>query len=513
MSGPQALETFSAALEDASNKGAFACGGRIPILLDTKDASEHDPGVGIQKSDHDQIIAPKPVTIRYGPPGQAFTSLISSCEPAAFGRGGENVYDEQYRKATKLDVSDFCTDFCPYQTGIIDVVSQLLMPPVKQKSVVPVPVTQPATMPEHIEPNTRALHIALAGYTYVDSMTLTEINTSLTRDDLASILQLYEQKFGRNLEKVLEHRLSDPDLVLLDILAEALAHARAENVSDDTDVETEATTLGVRAELYKLNVYSGPSGRFKAHVDTPRSETQIGSLIVCLPSEFEGGNLSTTHQENTVEFDWSRSSSANQTPSIHWAAFYSDCSHEVQEVTAGHRVTLTYDLYASRGSGLLAGGKHSMDATRLPLYQPLFDLLQCRTFMTTGGRMAISLVHAYPHTHGLLYRNMPRTLKGADMMLYETLLRLKLAGVFIRVMDLTEELTEQRMNKTYGLDDSDGETDAVPGADMFYRSGFEPITISSSGPLGTCDLVGGCQDGSVSEMCSGSDIREISRWK
>ncbi|RSL41595.1 hypothetical protein CEP53_012676 [Fusarium sp. AF-6] len=37
--------------------------------------------------------------------------------------------------------------------------------------------------------------------------------------------------------------------------------------------------LGVRAEMYKLNVYSGPSGKFKAHVDTPRSDRQMGSLV------------------------------------------------------------------------------------------------------------------------------------------------------------------------------------------------------------------------------------------
>ena len=45
---------------------------------------------------------------------------------------------------------------------------------------------------------------------------------------------------------------------------------------------------GVRAELYKLNVYSAPSGKFKAHVDTPRSEKQFGSLVVCLPVAHEG---------------------------------------------------------------------------------------------------------------------------------------------------------------------------------------------------------------------------------
>lgn len=39
---------------------------------------------------------------------------------------------------------------------------------------------------------------------------------------------------------------------------------------------------GVVAELYKLNVYSGPWGKFKPHVVTPRGFTQFGSLVVCL---------------------------------------------------------------------------------------------------------------------------------------------------------------------------------------------------------------------------------------
>lgn len=44
----------------------------------------------------------------------------------------------------------------------------------------------------------------------------------------------------------------------------------------------------VRVNLYKLNVYSGPSENFKAHVDMPRSEMQVGSLVVYLPSAFTG---------------------------------------------------------------------------------------------------------------------------------------------------------------------------------------------------------------------------------
>lgn len=45
---------------------------------------------------------------------------------------------------------------------------------------------------------------------------------------------------------------------------------------------------GVVAELYKLNVYSFPCGMFKPHIDTPRGRTQFGSLVVCLPTKFQG---------------------------------------------------------------------------------------------------------------------------------------------------------------------------------------------------------------------------------
>lgn len=100
---------------------------------------------------------------------------------------GKDVLDETYRKASKLDATDLCTDFCPYEAGIIDIVTQTLLPPTVEQS----------------------------------------------RD-------------GRRNRK------------------------------------------GVRAELYKLNVYSVPSGHFKAHVNTPRGNDQIGSLVVSLPIDFEG---------------------------------------------------------------------------------------------------------------------------------------------------------------------------------------------------------------------------------
>jgi hypothetical protein len=491
MSEQQLLGAFSSALGEADSQSTFACGGNIPIVFDPTTTSGYSNS-DIESQVSDQVIMTKPVTIRYGAPGQgqtlrlptdttmdpAFLNLVNACEPATFGREGRDVHDEQYRKATKLDTADFCTDFCPYENGIIDIVSQLLMPSIKRKVSSPVKSKEPLPA---IRADVAFLHAAIEGSRGFDLMTVMEVITSRSPVDLASIMTLYKERYDQRLDSVLEQRLEDTDLVLLDILAEACPpddRAQPTMNQDDDNTKLAGTNMGIRAELYKLNIYGGPSGKFRVHVDTPRSETQIGSLVVCLPSKFEGGILSVSHQGNTVGFDWSASSSTDQVPCIQWAAFYSDCCHEVQEVTAGHRVTLTYNLYASRGSGLLAGKNHSMDATRLPVYRPLVNLLRSSTFMSEGGLMAIGLAHAYPYTHALLHRNMPAALKGADMMLYEILLALDLRAESIRVMDLSEECVEIRANLGEDSDVDDEMTGVPRDEDTFYRLGFEAMKIS-----------------------------------
>ena len=60
------------------------------------------------------------------------------------------------------------------------------------------------------------------------------------------------------------------------------------------------TVVGLRAELYKLNIYAR-GGFFKAHVDTPRSEKMFGSLVVCLPTQFTGGELIVRHHKEEIK--------------------------------------------------------------------------------------------------------------------------------------------------------------------------------------------------------------------
>lgn len=192
------LDELRKSLKQQARTATFALGGSVPIS--TSEESTTKPALNsIERPSHiSHPIRPststlrpsKPVHIRFGQPGTgnnlilptAPTSptlqhLIQACTPASFGLNGRDIHDANYRKAGKLDTTDFATSFCPYETGIVDVINQVL-------------VTDPC--------------------------------------------------------------------------------------------------LGTRAELYKLNVYSAPSGLFRAHVDTPRGEEQFGSLVVSLPVAHEG---------------------------------------------------------------------------------------------------------------------------------------------------------------------------------------------------------------------------------
>ncbi|KAL8993483.1 MAG: hypothetical protein Q9169_006310 [Polycauliona sp. 2 TL-2023] len=175
--------------------------------------------------------------------------------------------------------------------------------------------------------------------------------------------------------------------------------------------EEDKTPQGVRAELYKLNVYSAPSGKFLPHVDTPRGLTQFGSLVVCLPYAHEGGTLRVKHSGQTVDFAWA----ASDPRSIQWAAFYGDCEHEALEVTSGHRVTLTYNLYYTDIADLALPVS---DPTKLPLYETVAQMLREPKFMRFGGRIGFFCHHAYAHSTEAGRKLIPGAFKGVDLAIF-----------------------------------------------------------------------------------------------
>ncbi|KAJ1709359.1 hypothetical protein G4B11_001652 [Aspergillus flavus] len=193
-----------------------------------------------------------------------------------------------------------------------------------------------------------------------------------------------------------------------------------------------ANRLGSRkiyAELYKLNIYSGPSGLFRSHVDTPRSQSQIGSLVVCLPARFKGGNLLVRHQDREANFDWA----AGSETTIQWAAFYSDCEHEIKTITEGDRITLTYNLYVSNRADSVF--QSIMDPKSLPLYGWVKDRLMKPGFLDDDGVLGIFCSHSYPHTSNTTAYDLPRGLKGSDMVLYSIFQSL---GLHVQVLPVLE---------------------------------------------------------------------------
>uniref|UniRef100_A0A1X7UX57 Fe2OG dioxygenase domain-containing protein n=1 Tax=Amphimedon queenslandica TaxID=400682 RepID=A0A1X7UX57_AMPQE len=169
----------------------------------------------------------------------------------------------------------------------------------------------------------------------------------------------------------------------------------------------------IRAELYKMNIYC-TGGHFKSHVDTPRSKDMFGSLVVCLPSPFTGGELVTRHNGRQVTFDWSRDSNTL----IQWGAFFSDVEHEVLPVGSGHRITLTYNLYYQETSPTI----RSFDVTCNLFYKELQAALHSPHFMREGGILGFYSQHWY-NNKSLANTNtkkFARYLKGPDALVYCT---------------------------------------------------------------------------------------------
>ena len=145
---------------------------------------------------------------------------------------------------------------------------------------------------------------------------------------------------------------------------------------------------GLQAELYKLNIY-GPGGFFKPHVDTPRSGQMFGSLVVCLPTKFSGGELVVRHKKKVIKYDWS-SSVSDPFNGLQWTAFFSDIEHEVLPVTEGYRVTLTYNLYYGTNPS-----RSLIDIETNPFYRTLQAALSNPIFMRDGGILGFKCHYSY----------------------------------------------------------------------------------------------------------------------
>ncbi len=149
------------------------------------------------------------------------------------------------------------------------------------------------------------------------------------------------------------------------------------------------------AELYNLNVYAD-GGHFAPHKDTPRGSDMLGTLVVCLPSQFSNGAFVVKHHGVFQTYDWSRAIREQAEPArIHWAAFFGDVDHQIEEVWGGLRVTLTYLLRRPASAGNEAAPERDLGELNTLVRQKLRELLDDRRFLDKGGTLAFPCSHLY----------------------------------------------------------------------------------------------------------------------
>jgi hypothetical protein len=159
----------------------------------------------------------------------------------------------------------------------------------------------------------------------------------------------------------------------------------------------------LEAHLYDLLLYE-PGSFFLPHRDGEKLDRMVATLVIVLPSSFQGGELVVRHegQEQVVDF------SGDNSFRIHYAAFYADCEHEISPLREGHRLCLVYNLTLKK-----ARSKKGLTAPRSAEYiEQVADVL--REWVKDQSedaprKLAVTLEHQYTQD-GLAWD----ALKGVD---------------------------------------------------------------------------------------------------
>ncbi|KAJ3128733.1 hypothetical protein HK098_003726 [Nowakowskiella sp. JEL0407] len=219
-----------------------------------------------------------------------------------------------------------------------------------------------------------------------------------------------------------------------------------------------------RAELYKMNVYE-EGGFFKSHVDTPKSDQMFGSLVIGLPILHEGGELVVRHHGQSQTFSFKPQDRCELT----WAAFYSDCEHEILPVKSGLRITLTFNLYWSESKIPL-----DLDITKYPIYHMLKQIKENSFFVNSGYNLAFGLQYAYPFESGTQVKKYLsiKELKGCDVLIHLAALhlglRVELKPAYVVNFEQEDfELTKLENDLNFGNSYEDGANIALVVREKF----------------------------------------------
>ena len=155
----------------------------------------------------------------------------------------------------------------------------------------------------------------------------------------------------------------------------------------------------LESHLYDLLLYE-PGSFFLPHRDGEKLDRMVATLVIVLPSAFQGGELVVRHdgEDRTLDFG-----GADKMFRIHFAAFYADCEHEIRPLRAGHRLCLVYNLTLTKSKKPIAAPSFSGHT------ETIARLLREWAEDGTPRKLAVTLAHQYT-ADGLSWD----ALKGVD---------------------------------------------------------------------------------------------------
>ncbi|RSH85035.1 uncharacterized protein EHS24_006623 [Apiotrichum porosum] len=141
-------------------------------------------------------------------------------------------------------------------------------------------------------------------------------------------------------------------------------------------------------------------------VDIPVSiaeKPMIGKIIVCLPSEFEGGSLDIKLKDHEMSFNFSASQSA-KSKTYTWAFYRAGSRAVLNPVRGGSRVTVEYDVYQYQTDPPAACESEMQrwnintetDGWPTQHDTALRELLSDQSFLPNGGLLGFGSSHEYP---------------------------------------------------------------------------------------------------------------------
>lgn len=270
-------------------------------------------------------------------------------------------------------------------------------------------------------------------------------------------IDVMDTSYRRASELVPRTDTTPPDVIMPGQFATTFELAQYPRIMDEVKrVLCGGLDIGVAAQLYKVNVY-GPGGHFNVHRDTPTSPIMFGSLVVCLPHYFEGGELMLGGEGAEGEVIETTEWSPQSGEAIQWIAFFGDVIHKVQPVTFGHRVTLTYRLeYAD----IIHRTMKHMSPTA-----SVRDILQRAVDKNRHhkGFIFAYCKHMYAQRAEDVYiKNFDEIAKGFDAVAYEAAMSLNIEGTCVCAISKT------------GLEDEE-EYDEISQVELEERERNRPV--------------------------------------